>query len=110
LLAIAADRGHPVRQFSYPIPDFGVTNHAGYDAIMYRIRAEIDAGRIVYVHCWGGRGRTSTVIGCWLADAGLSYADTIARIAELRSGTRKSHGPCPESTVQHELLKSRCGH
>ncbi|WP_082941940.1 hypothetical protein [Mycolicibacterium peregrinum] len=61
-----------------------------------------------YVHCWGGKGRTSTVIGCLLAESGLSYDDVIARIAELRAGTRKAAYPCPESTTQHDLLRARC--
>lgn len=31
------------------------------------IDAHLEAGRTVYVHCWGGVGRTGTIIGCWLA-------------------------------------------
>ncbi|WP_396910170.1 hypothetical protein [Mycolicibacterium sp.] len=75
---------------------------------MARIHPELDAGRIVYVHCWGGKGRTGTVIGCFLAESGLSYHDVIARIAELRSGTRKAAHSCPESAAQNDLLRARC--
>ncbi|MGV0740997.1 protein-tyrosine phosphatase family protein [Mycolicibacterium sp. XJ870] len=108
-LRVAADEaGRTVRRYAHPIPDYGVLDHAGYDAILERIHTELDAGRIVYVHCWGGKGRTSTVIGCLLAESGLSYEAVIARIAELRVGTRKAGFPCPESTVQHDLLRERC--
>jgi protein-tyrosine phosphatase len=85
----------------------GVLTAEGYDAIVARIRDEIAAGRVVYVHCWGGKGRTATVVGCLLIDAGLDYDAAIARIAELRAGTRKAVDACPESPSQHLLLRER---
>ncbi len=36
------------------------------------------------MHCWGGVGRTGTVVGCWLVRHGLDDGDAIARIATLR--------------------------
>lgn len=108
LRAAAENSGRAARYFSHPIPDYGVIDDAGYDAILARIHSELDAGRNVYVHCWGGKGRTSAVIGCLLAESGSSYDDVIDRIAELRAGTRKAAYPCPESTAQHDLLRARC--
>jgi protein-tyrosine phosphatase len=35
-------------------------------SILDTIDLELQAGHGVYVHCWGGIGRTGTVIGCWL--------------------------------------------
>ena len=84
-----------------------VIDHDGYDEILARIRDEISAGRVVYVHCWGGKGRTSTVVGCLLIDDGLDYEAALARIAELRAGTRKADEACPESPAQHRLLRER---
>lgn len=108
LCAAAENSGRTARYFAHPIPDYGVLDDAGNDAILARIHSEWDAGRIVYVHCWGGKGRTSTVIGCLLAESGFSYDEVIDRIAELRAGTRKAAYPCPESTTQHDLLRARC--
>jgi protein-tyrosine phosphatase len=67
----------------------------------------MDAGRVDYVHCWGGKGRTSTVVGCLLVDDGLDYQSAIDRIAELRAGTRKAVDACPESPAQHRVLRER---
>ena len=96
-----------VEHYAYPIPDMGVIGQDGYDEIVARIRNEIDCGRTVYLHCWGGKGRTSTVVGCLLIDGGLDYESAIARIAELRAGTRKAINRCPESPAQHRLLHER---
>ena len=107
LEAVAEKAGRQVRHFAHPIPDMSVIDHDGYDEILARIRDEINSGRVVYVHCWGGKGRTSTVVGCLLIDNGLDYEAAIARIAELRAGTRKAGDACPESPTQHRLLKDR---
>ncbi|MGV7268773.1 protein-tyrosine phosphatase family protein [Mycobacterium kansasii] len=96
-----------VKYSGYPIPDMSVVDQDGYDAIVGYIRGELADGRVVYVHCWGGMGRTTTVIGALLIDGGLDYAATITRIAELRAGTRKAHVPCPQSAIQHRALKER---
>ena len=107
-LQLAADRaGRQIRHYAHPIPDLSVIDHAGYDRILARIREELDAGRLVYLHCWGGKGRTSTVVGCLLIEDGLDYDAMVARIAKLRSGTRKAIHPCPEDESQHELLRQR---
>lgn len=101
--------GREIRHFAHPIPDMGVISHAGYDEILIRIRDEMNAGRVVYVHCWGGKGRTCSVVGCLLIDGGLDYQSAIARIAELRAGTRTADAACPESPPQHQLLRERAG-
>ena len=59
------------------------------------------------VHCWGGIGRTGTVIGCVLADQGMEYDAVIARLASLRRGTRKEQRRTPEMTAQHDLIRRR---
>ena len=84
-----------------------VIDQDGYDRFRAHIRDEINGGGMVYVHCWGGKGRTCTVVGCLLIDGGLDYESTIARIAELRAGTRKAIEVCPESLSQHRVLWER---
>ncbi|MEO8827751.1 MAG: protein-tyrosine phosphatase family protein, partial [Lapillicoccus sp.] len=62
---------------------------------------------VVYVHCWGGRGRTGTVVGCLLVDDGLSFDEVIDRLAELRSTSSKAHVRVPESRTQDEVIRQR---
>jgi hypothetical protein len=82
----------------------------GYDEILQHIRNELNAGKHVYVHCWGGKGRTGTVIGCWLIDNdGLDYESTVQRMHHLRAGTRKlGDNPwIPDTSAQHDVLRRR---
>jgi protein-tyrosine phosphatase len=61
----AGKTGRPVPNYHrFAIPDVDVVSDEGYDKILAHIRNELDAGKGVYVHCWGGKGRTGTVIGC----------------------------------------------
>jgi protein-tyrosine phosphatase len=107
-LTVAAEKARrSIRHFAHPIPDMGVIDQDGYGRIIACIRGEMNSGRTVYVHCWGGKGRTCTVVGCLLIDGGLDYDGAIARIAEFRAGTRKASDPCPESSSQHRVLRER---
>ncbi len=106
LAATAEMRRLDLRRINVPIPDLDVVADHRYDEII----ATIDRHRAhggVYVHCWGGVGRTGTVIGCLLADAGHDHDSIHARLAELRAGTRKAHRRCPETHAQREVLRRR---
>ncbi len=76
---------------AFPVPDMGIPLG---DATMSDILDEIDSalarGKGVYVHCWGGVGRTGTVVGCWLARHGLAGEAALAKLEEL-------WGQCPKS-------------
>ena len=92
----------------FEIPDQGVVADDEYDRILAHIQAELEDGRVVVVHCWGGKGRTGTVVGCWLIDTeGLGYPEVIDRMQDLRAGTRKADHPVPDTRKQHDVLRRR---
>ncbi len=102
------DRGLAARHGRFPIPDTSVIDDAGYDRILAHIRAELDAGKVVFVHCWGGKGRTGTVVGAWLiAEEGLGYPEVLDRIKDLRKGTRKAGHRVPDTDEQAAVLRRR---
>jgi Cyclin-dependent kinase inhibitor 3 (CDKN3) len=105
---VALDRRFEIKHFPRPIPDLGVIDDAGYDDIVGLILAERQWGG-VYVHCWGGVGRTGTVAGCLLLFEGAANGDVLGRLAELRRGTRKAHTPSPETDAQRDVLRRRGG-
>ncbi len=101
---VEATRRLDLRHCSFPIPDLGVVDDGTYERITDAIEESLAWGG-VYVHCWGGVGRTGTVIGCLLADEGLSYDGIMERFAVLRKGTRKASRPIPETTAQKEVIR-----
>lgn len=106
LRAVVTARQLDLRHVPFPIPDLGVVDDADYDVATTVIEEALDRGA-VYVHCWGGIGRTGTIIGCVLADEGLDYDAIIERLAFLRRGTRKEMRAAPEMPGQHELIRRR---
>ncbi|MBU3750720.1 MAG: serine/threonine protein phosphatase [Mycobacterium sp.] len=92
----------------FAIPDTSVIADDGYDEILDHIRAELGAGRVVVTHCWGGKGRTGTVVGAFLIDTeGRGYPEVIDRMQDLRAGSSKAHHPVPDTEEQHRVLRRR---
>ena len=56
------------------------------------------------MHCYGGIGRTGTVVGCWLIEQGAAGDDPIATIAELRANIRFRR-PSPETREQIAFVR-----
>lgn len=105
LRTLAVERGLEVSYMRQPVRDAGVPNEREQmTLILATIREEITAGRPVYVHCWGGIGRTGTVAGCWLVEEGLAGADAIARIAELRGTPTDGWKASPETDEQRRYI------
>ena len=68
------------------------------------IEEYLDTGQTVYIHCYGGKGRTGTVIGCWLVRGGWSGYNALNRITDLRQNLLNSAAASPETTEQREMV------
>ncbi len=81
---LAGERGMIVRHRRLTIRDMDIPERPEH---MHTILTQIDkwlaSGRNVYVHCWGGVGRTGMVIGCHLVHRGLEGQQALERMAEL---------------------------
>ena len=79
--------GFPPRRLSFlhcPIPDFGVVDDAHLLALVAELKQLVDGGATLYVHCYGGHGRTGTVIVNLLQTMGAAASPTEA-MALLRA-------------------------
>jgi len=89
----------PLRDFAAPRPD-------EMREILNLIDFELDAGGVVYLHCFGGIGRTGTVVGCYLVRHGTPADEAIEAIGRLRADTDTADWPSPESEEQCRLVES----
>jgi hypothetical protein len=108
LTVLACEQGLDCRYRRFGIKDLGVPTRERMDEILKAIRAELDEGRPVYFHCWGGIGRTGTVAGCWLVEQGLSADEALIRVQTLRWGSGKSWKRSPETDEQCEFVRAWC--
>ena len=98
--------GVSVAYHRYPIRDMDVPTSDGMRTILDVVNAAIDADAPVYIHCWGGIGRTGTVVCCWLVERGLSGQQALVKIALLREGIRKRLITSPEMPGQQEFVRT----
>ena len=90
----------PIQDLNTPNPQFMVT-------ILDRIDQAISQEKPVFVHCWGGKGRTGTVVGCFLARHGIaSGQDVLSKISDLRKTDPTSHQRSPETDPQRNMVKN----
>ena len=90
----------PARYVSRPIRDFSVPTREQLVAILDEIDDELDAGGVVYVHCWAGCGRTGVVVGSWLVRHGADPQKALQRIADARGLG------CPQTLEQRHFVLS----
>lgn len=81
--ALAAERGAEVTCIRLGVRDLNIPSREEMAVILDHIDAEVEAGRLVYVHCWGGIGRTGTVVGCHLVRRGSPGEEALEQIAEF---------------------------
>lgn len=89
-----------------PIRDLGVPSTSDMTTILDSIDESLSANRCVYVHCWGGVGRTGTVIGCWLLRHGLATPENVMHVLnQLRQQDQeRGHRESPETSDQRRFV------
>jgi protein tyrosine/serine phosphatase len=104
LEGLSAERGISCKRLRFGVRDRDVPTPDLLGEIIATIRHEIAAGRPVYVHCWGGIGRTGTIVGCWLVEEGLSGEEALERIADLRRDAADRSWQSPETEKQRRYV------
>ena len=90
----------------FPIPDLSIPESSAatvdvLNAIDYHISQE----HVIYLHCWGGVGRTGLMVGCWLARHGYKGQAALDHLHKLWQKCPKSHyRRSPETGEQEQYI------
>ena len=97
LATAAGDRG--MQWLHVPVVDAGTpTDEASWTAALRAVRARLERGETVVVHCKGGLGRTGTFAASVLVTYGIDPKTATARVREARAKTIEN--PAQESFVE----------
>jgi hypothetical protein len=104
LYELARARGIEARYLRMPIPDLGIPDVWHMEAMLGLITSQMEQGHGVYVHCWGGVGRTGTVLGCLAVERGVPRGVVLKDLARVRAGTQRAVRESPETDEQREFV------
>jgi predicted protein tyrosine phosphatase len=101
-----------VKHQRFAIGDFGLPTPELMTSVLDTIDAELQAGRKIYLHCWGGIGRTGTAVGCYLVRRGKTGEEALRQLAEWWQTVPKSHihPRSPETSDQVEFIRNWANH
>jgi protein-tyrosine phosphatase len=108
LREVAAERSIEARHIRIPIRDAGTPRPGVMEKVLDTISAEQAEGRIAYVHCWGGIGRTGTVVACHLVECGQTADDALDLVQKLFEGYKRDRPPfrSPETPSQCDFVRA----
>lgn len=104
LQSSSADISTHIELRRFPIRDMQIPDKGIMVDILNTIDKALNAGQKVYVHCWGGIGRTGIVVGCYLVRHGMMGKTALEEIARLRENTRDYRYASPTEISQQQMI------
>lgn len=92
----------------FAIRDHGIPSRETMISILNTIDDALNSGRNVYVHCWGGVGRTGITVGCYLVRHEVTNEQALTQVNRLyRTRANTFYYPTsPETEEQIEFVRS----
>jgi hypothetical protein len=105
LNSLARQENMPLRIERFAIRDLDIPSVEFMHSILQFMKSEICSGNTLYVHCWGGVGRTGTVIGSFLIQHGICKPEEVLTFIDfLKRDTEIAHRDSPETAEQRNFL------
>ena len=90
----------------FPIRDGGVPTAATMRLILNVIDQSVARNEVVFVHCWGGRGRTGLAAACFVARHGVAVGQAALNLIARKRFEVGLFAPAPETKVQLEFARN----
>ena len=106
LREVATKQNDTILHLRFPISDGGTTSVDRMQSVLDAIDLSHAANRAVYVHCFGGMGRTGTTICCWLLQHGyVDRSNVLSVLTRLRQADKeRADWKAPENTGQESFV------
>jgi len=88
-----------------PIPDMTAPTPSQIEEFMQFARQNIEEGRPVVLHCYGGSGRTGTMIACYLVHKGRAAKEAIRQVRRIHPGAIETRWQ-EEAVFEYEIQRS----
>jgi protein-tyrosine phosphatase len=97
-----------VQYHRFAINDHRVSSTETMRNILDTIDEALEKGRKVYLHCWGGIGRTGIAVACHLVRHGMSNEEALAHVHRLyrTRPNNPSYPRSPETNEQIDFVRS----
>jgi ADP-ribosyl-[dinitrogen reductase] hydrolase len=107
---LASERGIEITTHRHAIEDLNPPDSYGaMDDILDTLQRSRVAEEPVYLHCWGGTGRTGTVVSCWLISHGMDPEDALrtvnSRAREMPKLQTQTHRTSPDNDLQRRWVR-----
>jgi hypothetical protein len=106
LLRMTAENDDTVTHKRLSIRDMDTPTWEEMVQILDTIDAALESGHKIYLHCYGGIGRTGTVVGCHLVRHGMDGDTALGQIASWRQDIQNSWRRSPETEEQRQFVLS----
>jgi protein-tyrosine phosphatase len=91
--------------YVFPLRDGGIPTPVIARQILDTIDLKLSRKRWVYLHCIGGRGRTGTIAGCWLARHGWGSGEEALEALTALRRRAGLNSPSPENELQRDFVR-----
>lgn len=88
------------RHRRFALWDFAAPSEEAMERVLRFLTEHLRQERTIYLHCKGGRGRTGTVVGCYLVEDGRTGGEALAAIREWCG-----HPHSPETDEQKDMVR-----
>jgi protein-tyrosine phosphatase len=96
--------GRKVVHQRMPIRDYSIPTISQMSRILDTIDEALADGHVVYLHCFGGVGRTGMVVGCYLVRHGMQAAAALDQIVRWRQSFSTECKMSPETEDQRKFV------
>jgi protein-tyrosine phosphatase len=94
-----------IQTHSFPVVDLSIPTTQTMSSVLNLIDDYRSKDQLVYIHCWGGIGRTGTVVGCYLKRIGLAdNYNVFETIRSLKQYSGLANRLSPETEEQMNFV------